>query len=191
MLCNLGSSPDSNKYDLALVGIFTVRYVLLWIMAALSAVQCRRDSKDDDLDALRALDPGAPEVLAGIPSSSTKPGAYGTFTAAFISPKDNGNDTNKPMGSSDAEIQQKLKTEQEERAGAFKDFWPKIKRLIPLVYPKDDTWLQFMIFLTFVFLVLGRVVNVLVPSQIDRVVSRLYTDDRKYLGCSIQLDQSP
>ncbi|ORZ08801.1 P-loop containing nucleoside triphosphate hydrolase protein [Lobosporangium transversale] len=79
--------------------------------------------------------------------------------------------------SSDDEIEKKLKTEQEERANAFKDFWPKIKRLIPYVYPKNDSWLKFMIFLTFFFLALGRVVNVLVPIQTNRIVKRLSTDD--------------
>ncbi|KAK3806264.1 MAG: P-loop containing nucleoside triphosphate hydrolase protein [Benniella sp.] len=123
------SSLDSKKYDLALVGIFLIRYALLWIMALL---------------------------LNG----------------------DNSADTNHPiMGSSrDAEIQKDLQRKQEERANAFQDFWPKIKRLIPFVYPKDDIWLQFLIFVTFVFLILGRVVNLLIPIQTNRIVSRLSTD---------------
>ncbi|KAF9347377.1 Homocysteine S-methyltransferase 1 [Mortierella sp. NVP85] len=177
-----GSSPDSKKYDLALVGIFLVRYTLLWIMALLSVVQCNRDSKEDDLDALRALDPGAPEVTANrsiLSHSSVKPGAYGTFTEAFLSSKkdDNGANTKRPTaGSSETEIQKNLQTEQAERENAFKDFWPKIKQLIPFVYPKGNAWLEFLVYLTFFFLILGRVVNVLVPYQTRRIVERLESD---------------
>ncbi|KAG0323218.1 Homocysteine S-methyltransferase 1 [Dissophora globulifera] len=171
-----GSTSGSAKWDLALVGIFAVRYALLWVLALLSVVHHRRESKEDDLDALRAFDAGAPETAAA--SSSSRAGAYGTFASAFA--KDD-NDTKQgvsAMGSSsDAEIQKKLKAEQEERATAFKDFWPKIKRLIPFVYPKNDAWLQFMIFLTFVFIALGRVVNLLVPMQTDRIIRRLASDD--------------
>ncbi|KAI8606075.1 hypothetical protein EDD21DRAFT_394120 [Dissophora ornata] len=173
-----GTSPSSDKYNLALVGIFIVRYVLLWILALLSVVHHKRESREDDLDALRALDAGAPENAAA--SSSAPTGAYGTFASAFASPKadDGPNKTQPSMGSSsDADIQKKLKAEQEERATAFKDFWPKIRRLIPFVYPKDDAWLKFMIFLTFVFIGLGRIVNLLVPIQTDRIIKRLYSDD--------------
>ncbi|KAK3807284.1 MAG: P-loop containing nucleoside triphosphate hydrolase protein [Benniella sp.] len=60
-----------------------------------------------------------------------------------------------------------------------------MKRLIPFMYPKGNTWLQFLIILTGFFLLLGRVVNLLVPIQTKRVVSRLYTDDRKCSNGSI------
>ncbi|KAI1300691.1 Homocysteine S-methyltransferase 1 [Mortierella claussenii] len=174
------TSSHADKFDLALVGIFAGRYALLCTLALLSIVHHKRESREDDLDALRALDAGAPETSAFSASSSSRPGAYGTFAAAFASNKDDDNTKksgNTMNSSSDAEIQKKLKTEQEERATAFKDFWPKIKRLIPFVYPKNDRWLQFMIFLTFVFIGLGRVVNLLVPMQTDRIVKRLGTDD--------------
>jgi ATP-binding cassette subfamily B (MDR/TAP) protein 6 len=60
------------------------------------------------------------------------------------------------MGSSfEAEVQKNMKKEQEERANAFKDFWPKFKRMFPFVYPKDDQWLHLMIALTFVFVATG------------------------------------
>jgi ATP-binding cassette subfamily B (MDR/TAP) protein 6 len=81
-----------------------------------------------------------------------------------------------------AEIQKDLQRKQEERANAFQDFWPKIKRLIPFAYPKDDIWLQLLIFVTFVFLILGRVVNLLIPIQTNRIVSRLSTDSCKCLN---------
>ncbi|KAF9935706.1 Homocysteine S-methyltransferase 1 [Mortierella alpina] len=172
-----GAGSDSEKYDLALVSIFGVRYVLLCTLALLSIVHYKRESKEDDLDALRALDAGASEVT---PVTSSTTGAYGTFSSVFLAKKDD-TKTGPTMGSSsDSEIQKKLDEEKEERASAFKDFWPKVKRLLPFVYPKDDRWLQFMIFLTFLFLGLGRLVNVLVIWQTEKIVDGLSEGDRKF-----------
>ncbi|KAF9421223.1 Homocysteine S-methyltransferase 1, partial [Entomortierella beljakovae] len=175
---HLESFPDateSDKYNLALVSIFGIRYLLLVTLAILSIVHHRREYKDDDLEALRALDAGAPEFT--VPAPSTRRGAYGTFGSAFIKPND-GQSSSKKNGMEDTEddIQKKLKAEKEERASAFKDFWPKIKKLVPLVYPRDDSWLQFMVFLTFLFIALGRLVNLLVPIQTKRIIDQLSTD---------------
>jgi hypothetical protein len=72
-----------------------------------------------------------------------------SFTEAFLSSKkdDNGANTKRPTAgsSSDAEIQKNLQTDQAERENAFKDFWPKIKQLIPFVYLKRDAWLEFLV----------------------------------------------
>lgn len=158
------------------MSIFGVRYVLLCTLAVLSIVHYKRESREDDLDALRALDAGASEVT---PVTSSTTGAYGTFSSVFLAKKDD-KQTGPIMGSSsDTDIQKKLDEEKEERASAFKDFWPKVKRLLPFVYPKDDKWLQFMIFLTFVFLGLGRLVNVLVIWQTEKIVDGLSEDSRK------------
>ncbi|KAF9178169.1 Homocysteine S-methyltransferase 1 [Haplosporangium sp. Z 11] len=162
---------DANIYDLVLVGIFGTRYALLWIMALLSLVHIKRESREDDLDALRALDPDAPE--SAVASSST-PGEYGTFASAFKAKNNGPKKGDAAMGSSsEDEITKKLNAEKEERASAFKDFWPKIKKLLPFVYPKNDAWLKFMFYLVFFFIALGRLVNVLVPFQTRRVVSSL------------------
>jgi ATP-binding cassette subfamily B (MDR/TAP) protein 6 len=161
-------------------------------MGLLSVVHYRKDSKVDGADALRALDPGATEATTDASSlfhPSTKPGLYGTFTKAFISPEKNGKSLNTDYpttgSSSGAEIKKDLEKEQEEQVYSFKDIWTKMKRLVPFMYPKGNTWLQFLIILTGFFLLLGRVVNLLVPIQTKRVVSRLYTDDRKCSNGSI------
>ncbi|KAG0215437.1 ATP-binding cassette sub- B member 6, mitochondrial [Mortierella sp. GBA30] len=166
-------SPDSGskKYDLALVGIFGIRYAFLCILVLLSIVHYKRESREDDLDVLRALDAGVPE---NTPTMSSTTGAYGTFTSVFLSKDGDAKKSDATMGSSsENEIQNKLNEEKEERANAFKDFWPKVKRLLPFVYPKGDWWLQLMYVLTFVFIGLGRLVNLLVISQTRRVVDGL------------------
>ncbi|KAF9425620.1 hypothetical protein BGZ76_003146, partial [Entomortierella beljakovae] len=105
-------------------------------------------------------------------------GAYGTFASVFRSSEDNEDQkkSSQPtLGSTtDEEMQKRLQKEQEERDDAFKDFWPKIKQLIPLVFPSTDRWLQFLILLTPIFIGLERIFNLLVPLQTDRVIKQLY-----------------
>lgn len=138
------------------------------------------------MDALRAFDAGATEGITPVTASSSQPtwatkkltGTYGTFSAAFGKHHDadkNAAGGGGAMGStSEEEVEKKLKIEKEERASAFKHFWPKIKRLLPFVYPKDDPWLKFMLFMTFVFLILGILVNLLVPIMTVWIVGNLY-----------------
>lgn len=191
-------TPEASKYNIALVSIFGIRYGIVVLLALLSQIHRKRESREDDLDALRAFDAGATEDITPSATSSSQPawatkkltGTYGTFSAAF------GKDPNAAknagsggaMGStSEEEVEKKLKTEKEERASAFKDFWPKIKRLLPFVYPKDDPWLKFMIFMTFVFLMLGRLVNLLVPILTVWIVGNLSEQGAKFNAGAILL----
>ncbi|KAG0281424.1 Homocysteine S-methyltransferase 1 [Linnemannia exigua] len=182
-------TPEANKYHIALVSIFGIRYGLVVLLVLLSQIHRKRESREDDLDALRAFDAGATDdITPNTSSSSRQPtwankkltGTYGTFSAAFGKDTTT-NPTRGAMGStSEDEVEKKLKAEKEERASAFKDFWPKIKRLLPFVYPRDDPWLQFMVFLTFFFLILGRFVNAAVPLITGWIVGSLTGDDVKF-----------
>ncbi|KAG0047293.1 Homocysteine S-methyltransferase 1 [Gryganskiella cystojenkinii] len=175
-----GITPEEDRndvlFDHALKGLFGLRYVLLLVLSVLSPVHWRRESKEEgDLEALGALDQGnTADSISAMASSSTYGGAYGTFKDLFSSSKP---DAPAPgsgmMSSSDAEIQKKLEAETAERASAFNNFWPKIKSLLPFVYPKDDNWLKFMIFLTFVFIALGRAVNAVVPFLTGNIVNEM------------------
>ncbi|CAG8487880.1 3260_t:CDS:10, partial [Acaulospora morrowiae] len=61
--------------------------------------------------------------------------------------------------------------------GAFADFFEKMRRLIPFLWPKHKPWLQFLIFICFGLLVAGRVINVLVPMQIKVITDSLTGDN--------------
>ncbi|KAF9175111.1 Homocysteine S-methyltransferase 1 [Mortierella sp. AD011] len=162
-------TPDG-IFELGLVGVSVTRYIFLWILALLSAIHRKREFKNESPDSSAPL-------KFNIPSSS-RIGAYGTFSTAFGKGADL-KPSQPTLGStSEAEMAKKLKKDQEDRADAFNDFWPKIKRLIRLVYPKHDLWLQFMIFLAPVFMVLELGINVLVPLQTERVIKHLYNGAR-------------
>ncbi|GJJ70283.1 ATP-binding cassette, subfamily B (MDR/TAP), member 6 [Entomortierella parvispora] len=174
-----GSTAPVERHDLlfdrALTVLFGLRYTLLWTTAILGLVHWRQDAKEDDLEAHGALDEESAAPSAVFGASAAAPsygGTYGTFREAFSTPKPD----HKPasgLGSSDAEIQKKLDAEMAERASAFNNFWPKIKRLLPFVIPRNDRWLQFLIFLTFVFIAIGRAINVAVPLLTGLIVREL------------------
>lgn len=156
------------------MGVFATRYALLVLLTLLSIVYLKRESKEDDLEALRAFDAGAPNEAG----PSTNP-AYGTFGSSSKA-KPSGSSSEPTMSSSsDAEMQKKLSKEEAERANAFKDWRKKVRKLIPLVYPKDSLYLKFLIFITFVLLILGRVVNFYVPKQTGHIVEIL-DKERKF-----------
>ncbi|KAF9359578.1 ATP-binding cassette sub- B member 6, mitochondrial [Mortierella sp. AD094] len=153
-------SKTNGIFELGLVGVSVARYVFLWILVLLSIIHHKREFKNESPDS------SAPPKF-NIPSSS-RIGAYGTFATAFSKGADA--KTSQPtLGStSEAEMAKKLKKDQEDRADAFKDFWPKLKRLVLLVYPRDDRWLQFMIVLAPIFMILELAINLLVPLQTER-----------------------
>ncbi|KAG0009219.1 Homocysteine S-methyltransferase 1, partial [Podila clonocystis] len=175
---NTGPEGDNSEtYRLTFMGVFATRYALLVLLTLLSFVYLKRESKEDDLEALRAFDAGAPNEAG--PSTNL---AYGTFGSSSKA-KPSGSSSNPTMSSSsDAEMQQKLSTEEEERANAFKDWRKKVLKLIPLVYPKDSSYLKFLIFITFLLLILGRVVNYYVPKQTGHIVDILDKERRFDVG---------
>lgn len=55
----------------------------------------------------------------------------------------------------------------------FKDFWKKLKKLSPFLWPEKDRYLQFLVVLCFVILLGARVVNVFVPVYLGIVIDHL------------------
>ncbi|KAF9385879.1 ATP-binding cassette sub- B member 6, mitochondrial [Podila verticillata] len=175
------SGPEENNsetYRIAFMAVFVTRYALLVLMTLFSFVYLKRESKDDDLEALRAFDAGAPNEAG----PSTNSAMYGTFGSSSKAKPSGSNAQPTMSSSSDAEIQKKLSKDEEERANAFKDWRKKVRKLIPLVYPKDSLYLKFLIFITFVLLILGRVVNYYVPLQTGRIVEILDEERRFDVG---------
>ncbi|KAF9972286.1 ATP-binding cassette sub- B member 6, mitochondrial [Actinomortierella ambigua] len=155
-----GSGDDSSKhrqYDIALIALFIVRYVLLVALTIAATVQLLGDPEKDDLESLRALDPGVPE------SAHANGNGYGTFP----------NSANGAGASSGIDANGNKKLEANPQGSLFKDFWVKVRKVIPFIWPKADRVLQVRIFLAFVLLVIGRAVNLLTPLQVGRVIRSL------------------
>ncbi|CAG8606411.1 16620_t:CDS:2, partial [Cetraspora pellucida] len=64
----------------------------------------------------------------------------------------------------------------EPKKGAFADFYNKMLRLIPFLWPNKKPFLQFLVYMCFGLLIAGRVVNVLVPKQLKVITDELTGD---------------
>ncbi|CAH1762874.1 18520_t:CDS:10 [Entrophospora sp. SA101] len=61
--------------------------------------------------------------------------------------------------------------------GAFSDFFSKMKKLLPFLWPSKQPFLQFLIYICFTLLVVGRLINVLVPEQLELITDILSGDN--------------
>ncbi|RIA92197.1 hypothetical protein C1645_710937 [Glomus cerebriforme] len=84
--------------------------------------------------------------------------SYGTF------PSNNENDQTS---------QQPSQTEK----GAFSDFFEKMGRILPFLWPKKNLMLQILVFVCVGLLVIGRVINVLTPRQLKIITNELIGED--------------
>ncbi|PPQ99711.1 hypothetical protein CVT24_009694 [Panaeolus cyanescens] len=55
----------------------------------------------------------------------------------------------------------------------WSELWRRLSRLSPYLWPKGNRWLQFLAFLCIVILILGRIVNVLMPLALKNLVAVL------------------
>ncbi|KAI9314851.1 hypothetical protein BX666DRAFT_1964047 [Dichotomocladium elegans] len=55
----------------------------------------------------------------------------------------------------------------------FSNFFSKMRKLMPYIWPHKSTWLQILVVVCFSLMLLGLVVNALTPLQIGRVVDSL------------------
>ncbi|CAI2173840.1 5309_t:CDS:10 [Funneliformis geosporum] len=84
--------------------------------------------------------------------------SYGTFSS-----NENDNHTDQPQ------------TQPEK--GAFAGFFEKMKKLLPFLWPKNNIWLQTLVFICFGLLIAARIVNVLVPQQLKIITNELVGED--------------
>ncbi|CAG8518945.1 18668_t:CDS:10, partial [Racocetra persica] len=62
------------------------------------------------------------------------------------------------------------------KKSAIADFYEKMLRLLPFLWPNKKPFLQFLVFICFGLLIAGRVVNVLVPKQLKIITDELTGD---------------
>ncbi|CAG8436593.1 9370_t:CDS:10 [Diversispora eburnea] len=133
------------NYDLAFFSISTIRFVALIILCIVPTIQI--------LHLFLTHVNSESEYSRGLLQDST---SYGTFPTA---PSEN-----------NVSSEQQIQTPQE---SAFSNFFSKMKRLIPFIWPKNKPWLQFLVYVCFGLLILGRIINVLVPYQLKIIVDYL------------------
>ncbi|RIB18679.1 hypothetical protein C2G38_2085056 [Gigaspora rosea] len=66
------------------------------------------------------------------------------------------------------------------KKGGISDFYDKMLRLLPFLWPKKKPFLQFLVFICFGLLIIGRVVNVLVPKQLKVITDELTGENVRF-----------
>ncbi|KAG0357420.1 ATP-binding cassette sub- B member 6, mitochondrial [Gamsiella multidivaricata] len=132
------------------LGIFAIRYTMLWAASLFSALHLS--------GALDISDLNVSEALFKDPLSSDN-----TATKAKIAP-------------SNRKTLAYLEEREKEEADAFKNFWAKAKLAIRLSYPWGEKRLRLRILIKLILVIFNRAVNVLVPLQTERIL-RSFTQD--------------
>ena len=65
---------------------------------------------------------------------------------------------------------------------SYADFFSKLKKVMPYIWPANDRWLQFLVVLCFALMVLGLVINVFTPLQIGAVVDQFKESKGRWLA---------
>src|SRR6185436_14414043 len=65
----------------------------------------------------------------------------------------------------------------DEDASTWSDFFEKMRKLLPFLWPEKNRVLQFLVFVCFLLMVTGRLVNVLVPRQLTIVSDDLTSEE--------------
>ncbi|KAI9342961.1 hypothetical protein BD770DRAFT_476083 [Pilaira anomala] len=96
---------------------------------------------------------------------STKPLAYESDeTAPLLRSASN-------YGSTSTEQPITTSKKQENQSG-FHDFWTKLKKVMPYIWPHNDRYLQQLVLICFLLMCTGLAINVFTPLQIGKVVDQ-------------------
>ncbi|RUS33486.1 hypothetical protein BC938DRAFT_471448 [Jimgerdemannia flammicorona] len=146
-----------NIWELIHYYLFALRVLLLTLLCLCLLFKIRRSLR------VYLTDEESASLTNG--TTNTTASSYGTFTNAAETA------TVTPTDASDKQA----RLEQ----SAFVDFVPKVKQLLPFLYPKKDTKLQFVTLVCIGLLLVARALNLLIPVQMKKVVDSLAGDHRE------------
>lgn len=113
-----------------------------------------------------------------IPAAQAQaPESYGTFNS-------NDNTTQQSQAEPVGVVEHAEQKQKKDEPG-FKAFFQRIKILSPYLWPKSSTALQLVALICFGLLIAGRVVNLLVPLYLGRLVSALASGSSPWLYLSL------
>lgn len=71
-----------------------------------------------------------------------------------------------------AQTEEIITTKKDDNRSGYHDFWNKLRKVMPYIWPKDDRYLQQLVVLCFLLMCLGLLVNVYTPLQIGKIVDQ-------------------
>ncbi|KAF9292153.1 ATP-binding cassette sub- B member 6, mitochondrial [Mortierella alpina] len=136
-------------YERVQIGLFVIRYALLWIMGILSMAHL-----------MGLLDTGDLKVPA-------------SFLRSFSDSLLASNDEPITLSATTKKELKELEEEEKAEAAAFQGFWAKTKLAILMSYPAGQRRLQILMMVQVLFMVVDRYLNLMVPLQTERILRSL------------------
>lgn len=78
-----------------------------------------------------------------------------------------------------------INTSKDENRSGFYDFWNKLGKLMPYIWPKHDLYLQSLVLACFLLMCLGLAINVFTPLQIGRVVDKFNQEPETFAWAAV------
>ncbi|KAF9958352.1 ATP-binding cassette sub- B member 6, mitochondrial [Mortierella alpina] len=131
------------------LGLFMIRYALLWVMGILSMTHLMGVFDTGDLK---------------VPVTFLR-----SFSDTFLS----SNDEPITLSATTREELKELEEEERAEAAAFQGFWAKAKLAILMSFPAGQRRLQVLMVIQIFFIVVDRYLNLMVPMQTERILRSL------------------
>ncbi|KAL1925203.1 uncharacterized protein VTP21DRAFT_86 [Calcarisporiella thermophila] len=148
-----------SRWDIAFMSVFSVRYLLVFLVFAFSAMHYFGwFATGGDLESA-----ASPIVES---RGANEASSYGTFNRAQSGTTSTANGISNLPSS---------------QPSGLVDFYRKMKKLMPFIWPKKNVGLQFVVIACYILLAIGRGVNILVPRQMKIVIDQL-AGDRPHLS---------
>lgn len=142
-------------YDYILLGTFIARYVLEIITFTLSIIQM--------ITTTRHIERNNREIEPLLASTSN----YGATTTATDT------NSNNPITTSSNKKKDR------------KDFLKKLAKVMPFIWPHNNTYLQSLVLICFILMCIGLAINVFTPLQIGTIVDRFNKDPQSFAWAAV------
>ncbi|KAI9301629.1 hypothetical protein BJ944DRAFT_168748 [Cunninghamella echinulata] len=150
-------------YDKLWLGLFIIRFTIeaaIFILSLIHMFTTPSLSRQDQQDQQRSL------------LQKQAPGYGSTSSPSTSSNNNNNNNNNNATG--------------KEQSG-LSNFFSKLKQVFPYIWPYNDKKLQFYVFLCFLLMTLGLVVNVYTPRQIGIIVDQLSEGSGRFAWAAVMV----
>ncbi|KAG2190656.1 hypothetical protein INT46_010220 [Mucor plumbeus] len=78
-----------------------------------------------------------------------------------------------------------ISTSKSENRSGYHDFWKKMKKVMPYIWPHNDRKLQNLVVICFLLMLLGLTINVYTPLQIGRVVDQFNREPETFAWAAV------
>ncbi|KAG2211828.1 hypothetical protein INT47_004514 [Mucor saturninus] len=116
---------------------------------------------------------------------------FGLSIVHMVSAKRTGNSESAPLlnssanyGSIPANEEISTSNKDENRSG-YHDFWNKLAKVMPYIWPHHDRYLQSLVLACFLLMCLGLTINVFTPLQIGRVVDKFNQEPETFAWAAV------